>query len=87
MGVEGLKVIPICNTEVPKPQEQRKNPSRQRRGAVQLRCDQNRVRNRLYTDPFLMIPGWFERFGIQSVSLKTVRYTVGYGPGFGHSAT
>ena len=25
-----------------------------------LRCDQTRVRNRLYTDPFLMIPGWFE---------------------------
>ena len=25
-----------------------------------LRCDQNRVRNRLYTEPFLTIPGWFE---------------------------
>ena len=25
-----------------------------------LRCDQNRVRGRLYTGPFLKIPGWFE---------------------------
>ena len=57
-----------------------------------LRCDQSRVRNRLYTDPFLMIPGWFESpesqgFQTTPVSLKTVRYTIGYGPGFDHSVT
>ena len=27
---------------------------------MMLRWDQNGVRNQLYTDAFLMIPGWFE---------------------------
>ena len=26
---------------------------------MMLRCDENRVRNRLYTAPFFRIPGWF----------------------------
>ena len=38
-----------------------------------------------------MIPGWFEspesQLQITPVSLKTARYTVGYGPGFGRSVT
>ena len=49
-------------------------------GARTRKWVQNRIRNRLYTDPFLMVPGWFEswafkppryhqnRFGIQSVT-------------------
>ena len=29
-------------------------------GIIQLCCGQNRFRNRLYTEPFLIVPGWFE---------------------------